>query len=338
MTDQERSTDSFHSYLTPTARLFSDCTRLRLLIYCWLPPVLMALLPSEAWAQDTPDYYRQNCMNCHTIGGGKLTGPDLKNVSERKDAEWLIRFMQNPKAVVDSGDPYAAKLVEESRGVVMPVAPGMSRYRAEQILKLIEEESKLEESQFRGMQISNKPFAEADRFAGHELFVGRRRLENGGTACIACHSMYDIAALGGGRLGPDLTLVYERLQGRNSLAAWLMAPATETMQPIFKDHPLTGDEIHSLTAYFAASAQHRESDASVSRITFLLLGLAIAAAIIFAFDAIWKGRFSGVRSPLVETVNAKQHRTEEAHAEQQQPPSRSELLGVSDQSPPRGDS
>ena len=23
-------------------------------------------------AQDTPDYFRQNCMNCHTIGGGRL--------------------------------------------------------------------------------------------------------------------------------------------------------------------------------------------------------------------------------------------------------------------------
>src|SRR5690606_15589118 len=122
-----------------------------------------------------------------------------------KDAEWLIAFMQNPRAVIDSGDAYAAKIVEESRGVIMPNVPGMTRYRAEQILKLIEAESKLEKSQFQGLRISDKPFTESDRIAGRELFLGKTPLAKGGTACIACHSMYDLPALGGGRLGPDLT-------------------------------------------------------------------------------------------------------------------------------------
>jgi cytochrome c2 len=258
------------------------------------------LLPGRAFAQDTPDYYRQNCMNCHTIGGGRLTGPDLKDVTKRKDAEWLMAFMQDPRSVIESGDGYATKMVEESRGVIMPNVPGMTRYRAEQILKLIEAESQLEKSQFQGIRISDQPFTEADRITGRDIFLGKTPLATGGTACIACHSMYDLPALGGGRLGPDLTRVYERLKGRQSLAAWLMAPATETMQPIFKNHPLEAEEIHALTAYFDAAAQHGEADPSVNRVTFLLLGLAFAAATIFGFDAIWKKRFHGVRKPLVE--------------------------------------
>ena len=264
---------------------------------------LVVLLPEAVLGQDTPDYYRQNCLNCHTIGGGRLTGPDLKDVSQRKDAEWLIAFMQNPKAVVESGDAYAAKLVEESRGVIMPVAPGMTRYRAEQILKLIEAESKLEKSQFQGVRISNKPFTEQDRVTGREIFVGVQRLKNGGTACNACHSMHDLSALGGGRLGPDLTRVYERLKGRKALGAWLMAPATETMQPIFKGHPLEAEEIHALTAYFEDAADQTEADASVNQIAFLLMGLATAAGTIFVFDSIWKGRFHAVRQPLVEEAS-----------------------------------
>ncbi len=252
-------------------------------------------------AQDTPDYYRQNCLNCHTIGGGRLTGPDLKDVTQRRDAEWLIQFMQNPKVVIDSGDPYAARLVEESRGVVMPPSPGMDRYRAEQILKLIEAESKLEKSQFQGIRISNKPFTEADRQAGYAIFLGEQRLTNGGAACISCHDMHDMPALGGGRLGPDLTLIYERLKGRKALSAWLMAPATETMQPIFKNHPLEVEEIHALTAYFESAASHQEDNATTARISFLLLGLALATGILFLFDAIWKWRFTAVRAPLVES-------------------------------------
>ena len=250
-------------------------------------------------AQDTPDYFRQNCVNCHTIGGGRLTGPDLKNVAERKDAEWLINFMINPKQVIDGGDAYAQKLVEESRGVVMPMGPGMNRYRAEQILKLIEEESKLPESQFKGLKISTEPFTEKDRQAGRDLFVGLTPLKNGGAACNSCHAMHDLAALGGGRLGPDLTRVYERLKGRAAVAAWLSAPATETMQPIFRNHPLDSGEIHVLTAYFEASAEQGEAPRSQGRVAFLLLGLGLSAGLVFLFDALWRGRFHAVRRPLV---------------------------------------
>ena len=270
----------------------------RLVAYCLT--IGICSVGSATYAQDTPDYFRQNCMNCHTIGGGRLTGPDLKGLSQRKDREWLINFMQNPRAVIDSGDPYAKKLLEESRNVPMPTLPGMTRERAENLLDLIEAESKLEKSQFVGLQISTKPFTAADRKRGREIFIGRQRLTAGGTSCISCHSTHDMPAMGGGRLGPDLTDVYERLKGRKSLSAWLMAPGTETMQPVFKNHPINAEEIHALVAYFEASAGEGPSNPSASRVALLLMGLTGAAVLIFVFDAIWKRRFHSVRRPLVE--------------------------------------
>ena len=263
---------------------------------------------SVALAQDTPDYFRQNCMNCHTIGGGRLTGPDLKDVSDRKDREWLIGFMMNPKAYIDRGDPYAIKILEESRKVPMPVLPGMTRERCENLLDLIDAESKLEESQFKGLQISNKPFTDADRQLGREIFLGTARLKAGGAACVSCHSMHDTPLLGGGALATDrrvsdLTNVYERLDGRKSLSAWLAAPATETMQPIFKNHPLDSDEIHALVAYFESSAGQSPAQSASSRIAFLLAGLLGAAGVVFGFDAIWKRRFHSVRQPLVDATS-----------------------------------
>ena len=258
----------------------------------------------SAWslaAQDTPDYFRQNCTNCHTIGGGRLTGPDLKNVEQRQDREWLINFMMNPKAVIDSGDPYAQKILEDSRNVPMPVLPGLDRDRSERILDLIATESELEESQFKGLQISNAPFTDADRELGRGIFMGTVPLSGGGAACISCHTMYDTPGLGGGRLGPDLTNVYERLKDRKTISAWLNAPGTETMLPIFKNHPMTGEEIHALVAYFEASAQEAPAEASVNRISLLLLGLLGAVSFVFGFDAIWKQRFQGVRQSLVDS-------------------------------------
>lgn len=264
---------------------------------------IVLLSPPAGWSQDTPDFFRQNCMNCHTIGGGRLTGPDLKNVTRRADREWLIGFMMNPKSTIDRGDPYALKIFEEARKVPMPVLPGMTRERCENLIELIEAESKLEESQFKGLQISNKPFTDADRLLGRDIFLGKTRLEKGGAACISCHSTHDIAALGGGRLGPDLTNVYERLEGRKALSAWLVAPGTETMQPVFKKHPISGDEIHALVAYFEASAGASPAQPASSRVAFLLIGLMGAAAMVCGFDAIWKRRFHSVRQPLVDATS-----------------------------------
>ncbi|WP_197530901.1 c-type cytochrome [Bythopirellula polymerisocia] len=253
-----------------------------------------------AKGQDTPDYFRQNCISCHTIGGGRLTGPDLKGATERQDREWLKKFLMNPRGVIDSGDAYAKKIFEESRNVPMPTPPGITAERAEKLLDLIEAESLLEESQFKGLQVSTAPFTDADRTRGREIFLGPQRLEAGGTACVSCHSMHDTTALGGGRLGPDLTNVYERLEGRVALSAWLMAPGTETMQPIFKNHPLSADEIHALVAYFESTAAERPANTSTNRVTFLLSGLALAVMGVFFFDVIWKRRFHSVRRTLVE--------------------------------------
>ena len=279
---------------------------------------ILMLAPAVGWSQDTSDFFRQNCMSCHTIGGGRLTGPDLKNVSERKDREWLVGFIANPKSYIDSGDAYAIKILEESRNVPMPVLPGLTRDRCEKLLDLIEAESKLEESQFKGIQISTKPFTATDRALGRDIFLGKRRLENGGAACISCHSMHDTPLLGGGalardRAASDLTNVYARLDGRKALSAWLAAPGTETMQPIFKGHPMTGDEIHALVAYFEESAGQSPAQPASSRLTFFLIGLLGAAAVVFGFDAIWKRRFDGVRQSLVDAASISTLRPTKVH-------------------------
>jgi mono/diheme cytochrome c family protein len=200
----------------------------------------------------------------------------------------------------------------------MPALPGLTRDRCEKLLDLIDAESKLDESQFKGLQISTKPFTAADRSLGRSIFLGKQRLENGGAACISCHSMHDTPLLGGGALAADrraadLTNVFERLDGRKALSAWLAAPSTETMQPIFKGHPIASDEIHALVAYFEESAGKAPAQPAASRVAFLLIGLLGAVAIVFGFDAIWKRRFEGVRQPLVEATALSARRPTKVH-------------------------
>jgi len=253
-------------------------------------------------AQEAADYFRQNCYSCHTIGGGRLTGPDLKNVSERRDRIWLVSFITNPKAMIDSGDPYANKLLEEARGVVMTTIVGMTRERAESLLDFIDEESALETSQLTGLQISDEPFSPQDIETGYQLFTGARALKNGGPPCISCHTVSGISLLSGGRLGPDLSLVFERLQGRQSLAAWMMSPATPTMQGVFKEAAMQPDEILSLVAYMEDAAKKGGEDDMVPALIFILMGLAGASLLLIVFDMLWKMRFRAVRKPQVQAA------------------------------------
>lgn len=262
---------------------------------------LLTFGPMVAKAEDAADFFRENCVSCHTIGGGRLTGPDLKNVTQRKDRAWLIQFLQSPQAMIDRGDPYALQLKEEARGVVMPTITGMSTARAELLLSMIEAESKLPKSQFAGLQISDRPFTQQDVELGKALFLGHKKLANGGPPCFTCHTFKGAEGFGGGRLGPDLSKAYERLQGRKALGAWLYAPATPTMNTTFKKAALKADEeILPLLALFENTARAGGEDDRTGMAGFFFAGFVVAVLCLGLFAVIWNARFRAVRDPLVQ--------------------------------------
>ena len=201
--------------------------------------------------------------------------------------------------MIDSGDSYAVKLQQEARGVVMPNIAGMNQQQAQALLDLITSESKLPRSQFAGMQISDRPLTTQDIAKGKLVFLGEQQLSGGGPACISCHTVKGLTLLGGGRLGPDLTRVYERLQGRKGLAAWLLSPASPTMSPVFKDRAIQPDEILSLVALFEDSAKKGGQDDTTSLLNFFLLGVGGMVLGLISLDTLWKTRFRGVRRSMV---------------------------------------
>lgn len=268
----------------------------RLFVVCGL---VFLVPPARLQAQAPADYFRQNCASCHTIGGGRLTGPDLKDITQRKDRAWLTKYLQSPKAMIDSGDPYAAQLVQDSRGVVMPTLPGMTPETANALLDLIEAESKLAKSQFAGLAISDRPFTAADIAIGRRIFLGEKSLANGGPSCISCHTLGTIGGLGGGRLGPDLTRVYERLGGRKGVGTWLSAPATPTMQSVFRKHALESGEILPLLAAIDDASKRSQPADTSSILNFFLLGFSGMLAGLAVLQLAWRGRFRAVRRVIV---------------------------------------
>lgn len=271
----------------------------RTLRHALMTVATVMLVTANVIADEAATYFRQNCMSCHTVGGGRLVGPDLKDVDKRADRDWLLKFMVNPKSFLDGNDPYALKLKEESRGAIMPNISGLDAAKAAALLALIEAESKLPKSQFIGLNLTDQPFTPADIENGRRIFDGNKRLANGGAACLSCHAVDDLGNLGGGRLAPDLTKVYERMNGRKNLASWLMAPATPTMRPLFANNAMTNDEIVALVAYLEAAAQKPPARSDTSTLSFFFLGLGGAVFGFIGADTVWRRRFRGVRKPMV---------------------------------------
>lgn len=262
--------------------------------------VVTLVTPALRAADEAAVYFRQNCMSCHTIGGGRIVGPDLKDVTHRRDRAWLQRFVANPKSFLEGGDAYALKLKEEARGAVMPNISGIDEAKAATLLDMIERESRLPKSQFAGLNIGDQPFTAADIANGHAIILGEKRLANGGPACVSCHSVDNLAGLGGGRLAPDLTKVFERMRGRKNLASWLQAPATPTMRPLFAGQSLTNDEIVQLVAYLEGTARKPQQQGDTATLSFFFLGLGGSVAGFIAADSVWRKRFRGVRKPMVD--------------------------------------
>src|SRR5689334_4470781 len=91
----------------------------------WIVLLVLSIAPISS-AQEAADFFAKKCKACHSIGGGRAVGPDLKDVASQKDRAWMEKFIQNPKAVIDSGDSFAVQLQQEYRGMVMPTVPGVT--------------------------------------------------------------------------------------------------------------------------------------------------------------------------------------------------------------------
>ncbi|MCO6499161.1 MAG: c-type cytochrome [Vicingus serpentipes] len=64
--------------------------------------------------------FKANCKACHSIGDNKVVGPGLKGINEKREKEWLIKWITNSGELIASGDADAQAIFDEYNNVPMP--------------------------------------------------------------------------------------------------------------------------------------------------------------------------------------------------------------------------
>jgi mono/diheme cytochrome c family protein len=255
-------------------------------------------------AEQGKTLYQRNCLSCHTLGGGDTVGPDLKGITERRDLEFVRRFIAEPGTVIAEGDPEVLALVEKYRGLQMPDL-GLPPADVDAIVAYLQTQGSAPAQGGATTTTATEteaPATEApqgDAATGEQLFTGEQAFENGGASCISCHTLAGVGALGGGKVGPDLTDAWAKYGGAAGFAAVLTNVPFPTMVPVYEDHQITEQEAASVSAYVGTSAGEEPSSSSTWLI--VLLGAGVMALLLALAFLVWPRRRLVVRRQIAPT-------------------------------------
>lgn len=253
---------------------------------------VMLAFPS-AFAQSASEgekLFKETCVGCHTIGGGRLVGPDLEGVHDRRTQQWLEKFVKSSQSMIKSGDADAIAVFEKYNNIVMPD----SVISDEQITAVLGHIKSASSGDGTQQVVETAPVVQTaskeDILLGASLFQGKTRFENAGPTCISCHDVTNDAVIGGGVLAKELTTVFSKMGGTGVRAILGSAPFP-VMEIAYKDKALTEKEVTALVAFLQdADENHAYSNPRDYGMGLLLSGV-IGAGILFMFySLLWLRR------------------------------------------------
>ncbi len=132
--------------------------------------------------------FERNCFACHTIGEGVRVGPDLKDVHQRRERDWLERWVADPLGMAEN-DPIGQQILAEWNNV--PMAPSfLSDAEIVEVLDYIQLVSTGELATAAAVDEGPVELTEAEFARGQGIFFNR---------CAGCHG-----TLRAGATGPNI--------------------------------------------------------------------------------------------------------------------------------------
>ena len=238
--------------------------------------IVLFSMMSNANAQDGEKLFQQ-CAACHTIGKGKLLGPDLLDISKKRDAVWLKSFIKSSQSMIKAGDPDAVALFEEFNNLPM-MDFNFSDPEMEAVIKYIDSFSSPDSEGGEVTDAVSDSVAAAEaaeylasidteknRLQGQQLFEGKRKFKNGGAACVSCHHVNTTDAVQGGLLAADLTQSFTKTGGFAGIKAMIEFPPFPAMKDAYQKAALTEEESMKIQVFLMhADKSDRQGETAVS--------------------------------------------------------------------------
>lgn len=265
--------------------------------------LFLILIPEISFSQGNGEkIFMSVCRTCHTIGQGRLVGPDLANMQNRLKEDWIIKFVKSSQTLVKSGDPEAVKIFNTYNKIIMP-DQNLTDTQIISVINYIKKNSPevkaAKSTQAPTVALTNSlgfTLAEAgkDEVAiGLKYFSGKKRFKNGGPACISCHNVVNNKLIGGGLLAKDLTNAYSRLNAAG-IDAIISNPPFPVMKSAFNQKQLTKNEKYYLLAFLKQADYDAIYQNQVNyNEQFLYSGIIGVAFLFGIFGIVWFKRKKG---------------------------------------------
>lgn len=229
--------------------------------------------------------FKQICAACHTVGKGRLVGPDLANIDQRQSEDWIIKFVKSSQTVIKGGDKYADSLFKAFNQVLMPDQPDLNDAQIKDVIAYIKTNSSAASSTVT--TTVSTPTIAGDVKKGQDLFVGNIRFANNGPTCNSCHNVNMEGFISGGALAKDLSQTVTRLtvDGVKGVISGLPFPQ---MKQSYETKPLTEQEVADVTAFLKHADEVASTQAASSVGSNMLMGGIIGAVVLLIlFSFFW---------------------------------------------------
>jgi cytochrome c2 len=258
--------------------------------------VVLTFLISTTKAQDGEQLFQQ-CKACHSIGQGKLLGPDLLDMSKRRDAVWLKNFIKSSQTMVKIGDAQAVEVFEKFNKLVM-IDYNLPDADINAIIKYVDSFSTNSEGEDTGSSAADSLAAvkateylasidtDENRAKGKALFQGDRKFKNGGASCVSCHNVNTSESFQGGLLAADLTKSFSRNGGLAGIKGILEFPPYPAMKDAYKHAALTEGESIKLQV-FLMHADEEDVASESSLLDMVKQGLIAMVILLVIISLVW---------------------------------------------------
>ncbi|MBK6730116.1 MAG: cytochrome c [Bacteroidetes bacterium] len=227
--------------------------------------------------------FQQTCSACHTVGGGRLVGPDLVDIQSRRSDEWIKSFIKSSQTVIKSGDKYADSLFKAYSEMPMPDHPSLTDEQIAGIIAYISDKSSAPAT----TAVVSSVALTGDSQRGGELFSGKMRFTNLGASCNSCHNVSMDGFISGGALAKDLTHSITRLTaaGVEGVISGLPFPQ---MKETYNAKPITPQEIADLTAFLTTADEQAPDQVTSSIGNYLITGGIVGIiALLILYSLFW---------------------------------------------------